>query len=86
MTFKCERCGACCKGFSVTVVPDIDSELLKVHGIKPGKSFQLHVTHNCEHLRVLKGTDIHFCAIYENRPEICRKFSCNGRKSIIESI
>ena len=67
---ECKRCAKCCKEFSTIV----SGEVVEVHYGVP--KVKLIIKHDCIHL-----TDGNHCAIYENRPKLCREFECWVRKA-----
>ncbi len=77
---KCKDCHLCCEYFIIPLsdIPDDIEEFFRVWGVtivKDGESAVLKIYSPCQHLRA-KG-----CAIYEKRPEYCRKFECDVLKN-----
>lgn len=81
---KCTQCGACCS----SLLPMTDKEIevilryIKKHHIKEFKHGIPLADHvfdmTCPFLNTDKNSEK--CAIYEVRPNICRKFSCDPQK------
>jgi len=79
VTWECEKCGNCCKGFALDIQPkNVNLEnitLLEIHDVPVKEGFTLFVPHRCKHL-----TDESLCDIWENRPQVCRNYFCEGEK------
>ena len=81
----CDRCGDCCRDFSIRLHPD--ESLLEALKLKYGDGFR----DNDVHLLIDKNGDVYIrlfhpcqflinrneCMIYDERPEICRSFYCS---------
>ncbi len=74
---RCSNCDAsCCKGFPTVRLSTEEYELLGSLGAKRleytlNGSFFLFIENGCE---FLEGNR---CGIYDHRPDICRRFSCD---------
>lgn len=83
---KCDQCGECCRrtvGIRVTLQ---EIEALDALGFKKEEFLDRdgmiasNATNGCYFL--INGRNGNaFCRIYENRPQICRGYFCNGRKT-----
>jgi len=81
---ECKRCGNCCKSVVINVKVDMadrDAEdfvkFLEMHGMKAvynNNTIAVMVYAKCENLIEKNGGTV--CDIYENRPKICREYSC----------
>ena len=82
----CERCGLCCKGYTVWMTnrsfdddPKGIKKLMEYHGIQPIKNAKgelgIHIPGDCKHLTQDKDGK-YGCAIYETRPLVCREYAC----------
>ena len=82
--FICKQCGKCCKAYTVKLSGS-DIERIKKAGYKKedfaekddfdvttGKYALKRENNQCMFL--IQVDDKYFCQIYENRPEICRKY------------
>jgi Fe-S-cluster containining protein len=92
---ECDRCGACCRTFPVYASardaarePRIATSALELKAWLGGEEwrFQLHPLPFLERCAFLDGRSL--CAIYETRPEVCRKFApgstrCNEARARI---
>jgi len=81
--WECKRCGNCCRTIvlPVTAVKDnIISGLFEAHGLPLNQTFKITLFHECRHLVTYKDGKT-YCDIYENRPNICRTFTCKGKGS-----
>lgn len=80
MTWECEKCGNCCKGFALDVKPYAyvldDISLMEVHDVPIREGFTLYIPHRCKHL-----TKDNLCDIWYNRPQVCRGYFCEGNKN-----
>lgn len=79
----CLRCGECCKHVTFNVAEDKtgkghDRQWMELHGITVTKT-QAIVNADCQWL-VYDGSGTAYCRDYENRPRICRKWSCERAK------
>ena len=81
----CERCGLCCKGYTVWMTnrsydndPREIKKLMEYHGIKPIKNAKgelgIHIPGDCEHLTEKDG--LYGCKIHDTRPVVCREYHC----------
>lgn len=79
---KCSSCGNCC----TNLLPMSRKEVAAIH-----KYIEKNGIKECRHLLPVanpvfdmtcpfRNNDNRTCAIYEVRPEICRKFICNNEK------
>lgn len=77
---ECQRCGKCCK-VVLLEIPHLPSEddqnLYMMRGIIR-KDKTLAIPCKCMHL----GDD-NLCKIYKNRPNVCRKFTCEGFDEVL---
>ncbi len=85
----CQRCGDCCKSLDFVEILgyDADSDAWRweefysargVHTERSGNRLKVRVPQRCQHLRSnYKGT-IYSCAIYADRPDICRGWKCQA--------
>lgn len=72
----CIRCGDCCRKYALNLnLGEPMTELLTAHYGKPQNSIRVRVKHDCQHLRFDENGQSE-CAIYEERPAICRNFLC----------
>lgn len=75
---RCQECGgACCRSFSdVALTWSEYKRLLELGAVRLQLSLtgphRLVIDYNCEFLSAGR------CSIYEDRPEICRRFSCEN--------
>ena len=84
----CCKCANCCKSIIIRVArPSIpkeikaDKDFLMARGLKilkeNDKCFFVSIPLQCSQLNVDEGKNggsVYFCNIYNNRPDICRKF------------
>lgn len=84
---ECQRCGHCCTYAQISYSNND-------HGKSQAKWFQLHgcrVIEREEDIRIFipvtcawlaqdRDTKKYFCANYERRPDICRKYQCEASK------
>ena len=86
----CKRCGHCCTSafFALTDRPaDEDNlelarwisyhgcEVMKYHSAQVNKEvLSIRIPIVCQHLKRENG--VYTCAIYENRPKVCRDYLC----------
>lgn len=88
MSTECKRCGNCCKSvtFALKDVPVNDDkreigkwasyhnvEVMK-HQIMGTEYLAIKIPGDCKFLT--KNNDIYECTIYEQRPEVCKRFIC----------
>lgn len=72
----CDKCdGACCRSFvTIELTPEEYLTLQRLGATRLGytlmEKFFLEIENGCEFLQSNR------CGIYENRPEVCRRFSC----------
>lgn len=85
---ECKRCGQCCSvafvGLHSIKIDDDKQEVyrwLGYHSCKPsrlqtddGDCLMIRIPIICQHLSFKKG--IAHCGIYDNRPMICKDFTC----------
>ena len=78
--YACQRCGNCCRNWAIAMCPNEDyARFLTYHGIivreRRDGYMEAYGESKCVHLRTSKehGTS---CAIYEDRPELCRNWAC----------
>ncbi len=71
-TFRCKRCGHCCR--LKVKLNRYDIEKLKENGLKKyiSNGYLKQINGYCPFLTLKKG--LAGCNIYNNRPDICRKF------------
>jgi len=74
---RCRECdGACCKGFVSVALSSEEYERLRALGAQRLEDWAgrcwLIIEHGCEFL--VAGR----CSIYPYRPELCRRFICEG--------
>lgn len=77
VNWKCQKCGSCCKGFTLDVKPRAvsleDITLMEIHDVSTEKGFKIYIPHKCKHL-----TKNNLCDIWEDRPQVCRNYMCEG--------
>jgi uncharacterized protein len=91
-TFICKNCGKCCKTYTVKL-SDSDIKKIKKTGHKKkdfaefdnfdpktGKYSLKKINNQC--LFLTERNNKYYCKIYNNRPEICRKYPFNETNSI----
>ena len=73
---ECKRCGKCCRWLLLHIIrlSDVDVEFVKARGLAviqvDDEMCGVYATNMpCKHLN-----DDNTCAIYENRPESCKKY------------
>jgi Fe-S-cluster containining protein len=70
MSWKCKKCGECCKFFSIPYVnlTVVAREYLEMHGVGIDRETErLIIPARCKHL-----TEDNKCNIYGNRPDGCK--------------
>lgn len=79
---QCSRCGKCCSNILLLRYTEIDriKKYLRKHKeFTPTiEKFTKEQQHKCPFL-CKDNNDENYCFIYDVRPEICRKFSCNPK-------
>ncbi len=75
---SCQRCGRCCHDFGMFVADDADiGRLFSYHGLtveKRPEGLYVKGSNPCKHLRYNPKPE---CAIYVNRPQVCRDYICD---------
>lgn len=66
---ECQRCGDCCRQFSVVV----SGKIVETHYGEP--KVRVMIKHTCRHLK-----DGNVCEIYDKRPDPCRAYECEKVK------
>lgn len=73
-----DRCGFCCSWFLVTVPNgEVEREFYTVRGCRineVGGGLRVSIFKPCPHLKF--DGFLHFCDIYDNRPEACKLGEC----------
>lgn len=84
MTWKCKQCGLCCTMFTVHVDNELDEDTINffnyhknMYALGP---HTLGFKGKCKHLGFKNGK--HYCKIYADRPEWCKKFNEKDCKSM----
>jgi Fe-S-cluster containining protein len=67
---KCQRCGACCRVFGIVELTENDTQIPKKLRRTSCLGYDMMKIKNFKCI-VQDGND---CSIYNDRPEICRKF------------
>ena len=74
--FKCIKCGYCCSSASLIISPDSDNgkAIIPLSPIPFGfvDKIDIIIYGGCKHFNPQNQE----CKIYENRPEICKKYQC----------
>ena len=86
-TFKCERCGDCCKKLYI-ILNDSDIKDIKKLGYQLDSFSEIEQVGEYKGKRVLKKidgrcvflADDNLCKIYDSRPEICKKYPFFGKE------
>jgi Fe-S-cluster containining protein len=79
---SCQRCGKCCREYSITMVRNEDfARFLTYHGLhlrdRQDGHMEVYGEEKCRYLKSdPKQPSRYTCAIYENRPNICRNWQC----------
>lgn len=78
----CQRCGKCCREYAIAMVKNADfARFLTYHGLvvrdRSGHLMEVYGESKCRHLKSESGKpSLMTCAVYEDRPEICREWEC----------
>ena len=83
--FECDKCGACCKTFPIFASEDdaireprILSEGLRLDDSISDKEWRFKLYPLPFHHRCCFLGEHNLCAIYENRPDVCRAFKAGS--------
>ena len=77
-TFKCTKCGECCRPIvklskeDITSIEEIGKKEFFVYDENIKSNVLKQVNYRCMFLK--KEGDEYLCSIYNNRPEVCRKY------------
>jgi Fe-S-cluster containining protein len=89
---NCDRCGDCCKSmdFMEELGYDSDADAARwqefyaargIHTERNGtRTLLVRVPQRCQHLEYSYTHGNYSCAIYSNRPDICRDWQCDKGK------
>ena len=75
---KCLRCGNCCQTKSLFKQCNLKEKIIYRIVLFIRAGFRGLKSPKCKHLRFRSRNA--YCAIYDNRPEFCRKYYCNKIK------
>ena len=79
---SCRQCGRCCRNYTIAMKRNEDfARFLTYHGLymrdRTDGEMEVYGESKCRHLKSdPKQPSKYVCAIYETRPELCRKWEC----------
>jgi Fe-S-cluster containining protein len=81
MAIKCVDCSRCCENIFLPFLADGDEKRwIEYHGLKVIENEMgafIKINNKCSQLKDGK------CSIYEDRPDVCRKYDCGDNKEFL---